>query len=70
MSKFGDKIAAEPVRFWTTLTAFVTALIGVVIGFGIIEFTQEQVGLLLVVWAAIGGMFQFFYVRNQVTPSQ
>ena len=69
MSAFGDKIKAEPVRFWTSLTAFVTALIGAVIGFGVLELTQEQVGLSLIVWAAVGGMFQFFYVRNKVTPA-
>ncbi len=63
-----DKIKQEPVRFWSTLTGIITAVFGALIGFGILEWTMDQVGLVLVVWAAVGSLFQFFYVRNKVTP--
>ena len=64
-----ERITQEPVRFWSTLTGIITAIFGALIGFGIIDWTQEQVGMILVVWAAAGSLFQFFYVRNRVTPA-
>lgn len=63
-----ERIKQEPVRFWSSLTGIITALFGLLIGFGILDWTQEQTGFVLVLWAAIGSLFQFFYVRNKVTP--
>lgn len=63
-----DRIKDEPVRFWGVLTALVTAILGALVGFEIVDWTAELTGFILVVWAAIGGVFQFFYVRNKVTP--
>jgi hypothetical protein len=61
-----ERIQAEPVRFWSALTGIVTAIFGVVAYFGV---EQELLGLLLVIWAAVGTLFQFFFVRNKVTPT-
>jgi len=65
-----ERIKQEPVRFWSTLTGIITAGFGILIGFGILDWTAEQIGLILVLWAAVGSLFQFFYVRNKVTPTQ
>ncbi len=61
-----NKIKEEPVRFWGTLTALVTAIFGVVVAQG--GMTDATVGLILVIWAAVGGVFQFFFVRSKVSP--
>ncbi len=62
-----NKIKEEPVRFWGTLTALLTAIFGAIVAQG--GLSDGTVGLILVVWAAVGGVFQFFFVRNQVSPS-
>lgn len=65
MSRFSDRIVAEPVRFWSVLTGIVTAIFGIILWAGA---NPELMGLILVVWAALGTLFQFFFVRNKVTP--
>jgi FtsH-binding integral membrane protein len=45
------------------LTALVTAVIGLVVSFGV-SLTDAQQGAILVLWAAIAGVV----VRSQVTP--
>jgi hypothetical protein len=69
MGRISDRITAEPVRFWAALTGLVTAIIGALVGFEIVSWTAELTGFILVVWAAIGTVFQFFFVRNKVTPT-
>lgn len=68
MGFISDRITAEPVRFWAALTGIVTAILGLLVGFEIVNWTAEATGFILVVWAAIGTLFQFFFVRNKVTP--
>ena len=61
-----DRIKQEPVAFWGLLTELVLALFGVAILFGV-DLTQEQVGGILVAFAALGALVVFF-VRSKVTP--
>ena len=62
-----DKIKSEPVAFFGLLTALVTALIALALGFEWVNWTEVQVGLVLGVWAAIVAVFTFF-VRSRVSP--
>jgi uncharacterized membrane protein HdeD (DUF308 family) len=66
MGTISDRITAEPVRFWSVLTGIVTAIFGIILWAGA---SPELMGLVLVVWAAVGTLFQFFFVRNKVTPT-
>ena len=68
MGKLAERITAEPVRFWATLTGLLTAVFGVIVAQG--GMSDELVGGILVVWAAVGALFQFFYVRNKVSPTE
>ena len=63
-----DYIKNEPVRFWAAITGIVVALFPVLTLFGVIDFTAEQVSGVLVLLAAVGVAFQFFVVREKVTP--
>ena len=61
-------ITQEPVRFWAAITGVFFALLAVIVGFGWISFTEVQIGLLLALMTALGVLFQFFFVREKVTP--
>lgn len=63
-----ETIAQEPVRFWAVITGLIVAVFAALVGFEIVNWTQEQIALILGVFAALGVVFQFFFVRNQVTP--
>jgi hypothetical protein len=62
-----SRIKAEPVAFAGLLTALVTAIIALLIGFEIVNWTEVQVGLILGVWSAVMAIVTFL-VRGQVTP--
>lgn len=62
-----DKIKAEPVAFAGLLTALVTAVIALAIGFEWVSWTETQVALILGVWSAIVAILTFI-VRGSVTP--
>jgi hypothetical protein len=61
-------IKEEPVRFWAAIMGVVAATIAVLIGFEIVAWTTTQVGLILGLFTAVGVLFQFFFVRNKVSP--
>jgi uncharacterized membrane protein required for colicin V production len=61
-------IKQEPVRFWAAIMGLIAAVIAALIGFDVVSWTTEQVGLIIGVLTAVGVLFQFFFVRNQVTP--
>ena len=61
-------IKEEPVRFWAAVSGLIAAVFALLIGFEIVSWTPEQVGLILGVLAAVGTLFQFFFVREKVTP--
>ncbi len=62
-------IKERPVIFWGSITTLVTAVIGLLVIFGAIDWTAEQVAQVMVVLAAIGQMFVFL-IQGQVTPTQ
>jgi len=62
-----SRIKAEPVAFAGLLTALVTALIALAVGFEWVTWTETQIALVLGVWAAITAVLTFL-VRGQVTP--
>lgn len=61
-------IRNEPVRFWGAITGVVIAVFACLVGFGVVDWTEQQIGLILGVLTAVGVLFQFFFVREQVTP--
>ncbi len=61
-------IKEEPVRFWSAVTALVAAFIALLQIFGAVDWTGDQIAAVMAVVAAVGGLFQFFFVRNKVTP--
>ena len=61
-------IAEEPVRFWAAVTGLFFAVLAALVGFGVIALTEAQIGLLLAVMTAAGVLFQFFFVRERVSP--
>ena len=61
-------IRNEPVRFWSSITALIAAVIALLQLFGVIQWTPDQIAGVMGVVAAVGGLVQFFFVRNQVTP--
>ena len=63
-------IAQEPVRFWAAITGIVVAAIPVLALFGIVELTTEQIAGVITLLTAVGVLFQFFFVRQRVTPTQ
>ena len=62
-----SRIRQEPVVFWGTLTSLIEAIIGLLAIFGVINWTTEQMGAVMLVVAAVGTMFAFF-VRSKVAP--
>ena len=65
-----DVIKREPVRFWASVTAVVSAVVALLVGFEVLDWTADQIALVMAVVAAVGGVVQFFYVREQVTPTE
>lgn len=63
-----ERIKEEPVRFWAAVMGIVLAVFAILIGFEILVWTPEQVGLVVAGFTAVGVLFQFFFVRNKVTP--
>ena len=61
-------IAQEPVRFWAAITGVIVAVIPLLTLFGVIELSSDQVSCILAVLVALGVLFQFFFVREKVTP--
>lgn len=61
-------IKEEPVRFWAAITGLIVAVFAALVGFDVVSWSQDQIGLILGVLAAVGVLFQFFFVRNEVTP--
>lgn len=61
-------IKEEPVRFWSAVTGLVAAVFALLVGFEVVNWTSEQIALIMGVLAAVGVLFQFFFVRNKVTP--
>ncbi len=57
----------EPVAIVGGLTQIVTAVIALALGFEWVDWTPEQTGLVLGVWAAITA-FALLFVRSKVTP--
>jgi len=61
-------ITARPVVFWGLLTTLFESVYGAILIFGGIEVTPEETGAILLVVAAIGGVFTFL-VQGKVTPT-
>lgn len=61
-------IKEEPVRFWAAVTGIVVAGIPLLTLFGVINLTEQQTAGILTFLVAVGVLFQFFFVRNKVTP--
>lgn len=60
----------EPVAITGALTQLVTAIIAALVGFDVVSWTQEQIGLVLGVWAAITAVVLVLWTRSKVTPVQ
>lgn len=63
-----EYIKNEPVRFWAAITGLIAAVFALLIGFEVVTWTAEQIALIMGVLAAVGVLFQFFFVREKVTP--
>ena len=61
-------IAEEPVRFWAAITGIVVAIFPVLALFGIVELSTEQIAGIITLLTAVGVLFQFFFVRERVSP--
>ena len=59
---------SEPVALGAALTSFATALIALLVGFEIVDWTAEQIGLVLGVVSG-ATVFVGALVRARVTPS-
>lgn len=57
----------EPVAWAGALVGAITAVIGVLVGFGIVDWTQEQIGLILAAVTAVIALATTV-VRAKVTP--
>lgn len=57
----------EPVAVVAGLTQIVSAVIALLLGFDVVEWTTEQTGLVLGVWAAVTA-FLLLFARSKVTP--
>lgn len=58
----------QPVRVWASVQSLSTAVIAMLIGFDLIDWTIEQQGLVLAVIAAVGGVVGV-RVSGQVTTT-
>lgn len=61
-------IKDRPVVFWGSLTNLVESVIGLLLIFDVLGWSADQVGMVMVVVAAIGQMFVFL-IQGQVTPT-
>lgn len=62
-------IKDRPVVFWGSLTTLAEAVIALLLIFGAVSWTAAEVGAVLIVLAAVGGLFTFM-VQGLVTPMQ
>lgn len=62
------KIKEQPVLFWSNLTTVVESVIGAVLILGLVMWTPEQVGSIMLAVAALGGFLSKF-VQGKVTPT-
>ncbi len=60
------RISEEPVVFWGLVSELASVIIGVLLIFGVLEWSGEQVGAVMLVLAAVGS-FLVFFVRRQTT---
>jgi uncharacterized membrane protein YphA (DoxX/SURF4 family) len=60
-------IRERPVVFWGLLTTLLESVIGLLLIFGVLVWTAEEVGAVMLAVAALGGVFTFV-VQGQVTP--
>lgn len=58
----------EPARLIGAIVAFVTALLGLLVTFGV-DITKEQTGAILTVAGAGGAVLQAVWTRRKVTPA-
>jgi uncharacterized membrane protein YkgB len=61
-------IRERPVMFWNSLTGIAEAVIGSLLIFDLIDWTADQVGMVMVLIAAVGTMFSFL-LQGIVTPT-
>lgn len=57
----------EPVALATALTQLVSSVIALLLIFDVIHWTDQQVGAVMLLWAAITAVV-FVFVRQKVTP--
>jgi hypothetical protein len=60
-------VTLEPVAVVNASVAIVEAAIALAVGFGL-EWTPEQVGLVMAVVVALGTLVKTLWARGQVTP--
>jgi hypothetical protein len=58
----------EPVAIINGCVTLVEALIAITVGFGLVNLTVEQVGLLMAFVIAVGNLVKTLWARGQVTP--
>ena len=61
-------MSREPVAIVGGLTQIVSAFIALALGFEWVDWTPEQNGLVLGVWAAVTAFALMFFVRSRVSP--
>ena len=57
----------EPVIVITAIVTVVEAVIAASVGFGL-DWSPEQIGSVMAIVIAIGGLAQAFFVRQKVSP--
>lgn len=61
------RIKFEPVAFWGLLSAVAVATLALLLAFDVITVTEEQIALILGLFAALGSVLTFL-IRGIVTP--
>lgn len=61
-------VRTQPVKFWAVIQSAAMAFVGLLAGFGVVEWTAEQQGLVLGFFASVGVIFSFV-VAGRVTPT-
>ncbi len=61
-------IKREPVRFWAAITGVIIAIQLLLVAFEVFSLTEDQNLAVLGTLVALGVLFQFFFVRERVTP--
>ena len=59
--------STEPVALEGSIRALITGVIGLALAFGWVDWTEEQIGAILIAYTAVFGVVTPF-VRNRVTP--